>query len=165
VKGKRLSRGVAVSCLCGSELFTAAGVLLRLFAVVLGKLFPGSFFGEMALLDPWEGHNQGSVLAETYVEVLAVNKKQLNTTALGAEFLKVYTHTGSADCPMARQSTRLFTNNSDVLSLTCSYPYPNPLQTVQRHSYPFPSSSEIKRISAQKKTYVMCLSSCGIPCT
>jgi hypothetical protein len=28
-------------------------------AVVLGQLFPVAFFGEMAILDPWEGHNPG----------------------------------------------------------------------------------------------------------
>ena len=55
-------------------------------AVELCKLFPVSFFGEMALLDPWEGKHPGTVVAETYSEVLVISKKQVDVKAYGTDF-------------------------------------------------------------------------------
>ena len=50
-----------------------------------------SFFGEMSLLDPWEGQHPGTVVADTYVELLVINKKQIDVTKYGPEFIKVGT--------------------------------------------------------------------------
>lgn len=52
------------------------------FEVQVEALFPISVFGELAILDPWEGHSEGTVMAETFCEVLVINKNQIDHRAL-----------------------------------------------------------------------------------
>ena len=42
------------------------------------KLYPPAMAGELSLLDPWNGVEQSTVVADTYVEMLVLNKKQID---------------------------------------------------------------------------------------
>ena len=42
------------------------------------KLYPPAMAGELSLLDPWNGVEQATVVADTYVEMLVLNKKQID---------------------------------------------------------------------------------------
>lgn len=56
-------------------------------SMLVCKLFPPSVFGEMALLDPWNGKNPGTIVADTHVEVLSIGKTQFNMALATAAFL------------------------------------------------------------------------------
>ncbi len=57
--------------------------------VELGKLFPVSAFGDMALLDRWDGRHEGFILADSYVEYISIHKDQIDASLLTPEVLKV----------------------------------------------------------------------------
>lgn len=47
--------------------------------IEVGRLYPPcDCFGEVSILDPFKGREPASVIADTYVELLVINKKQLN---------------------------------------------------------------------------------------
>ena len=75
-------------------------------AVTLARLFPVSLFGEMALLDPWTGCNDASVIAETHVELLAISKKQFDMRCASEAFL-ANVRRRSTSCPATAQVAKL----------------------------------------------------------
>jgi len=54
----------------------------------VAKLFPRAIFGEQTILSPFDGYAPASVVAETWVEVLGINKQQLNQFAFSRENLE-----------------------------------------------------------------------------
>lgn len=49
---------------------------------LVATLYPPAIFGEQAILNPEEGFAQGSVIADTYVELLVLHKRQIDASVL-----------------------------------------------------------------------------------
>lgn len=51
----------------------------------VAKLFPPAIFGEQTVLNPYDGFAPASIIADTWVELLGVNKQQLNQFTFSRE--------------------------------------------------------------------------------
>ena len=51
----------------------------------VAKLFPPAIFGEETIINPYDGFASASIIADTWVELLCVNKQQLNQFSFSRE--------------------------------------------------------------------------------
>mmetsp|Transcript_5613 Transcript_5613/g.20092 ORF Transcript_5613/g.20092 Transcript_5613/m.20092 type:complete len:104 (-) Transcript_5613:71-382(-) len=76
----------------------------------------------MALLDPWNGKNPGTIVADTHVEVLSIGKTQFNMALASAAFLdnvrrrSVYYPPERDVLSMATQDTKWGSYKKDLIA-------------------------------------------------